>query len=86
MEAIKKETFARNKAETIAKTLKETIEAQKEFENIIHGSKEPLIEEMEIDDDSEEWTEANHSLSQFKHLEELFNVMNVRANLKLKVI
>ena len=51
MEAVKKETFERNRAETIAKTLKETIEAQKELEK--SEAEIVVIEDMVVDNGAE---------------------------------
>ena len=51
MQAIKKETEARNKAETISKVLKDTVEAQKQADNFVRKNTIHSEEEsMEVDE------------------------------------
>ena len=64
MEADKKETFERNKAETIAKTLKETIEVQEELKSQTNS------EDMIIDDEVQVWKEQKTAKKKKKVMRE----------------
>ena len=63
MEAVKKETLERNKAETVAKTLTETLKAYKELNKLKTVNKDDsAVEDMVIDaQENEEWIEQKKS-------------------------
>ena len=71
MEAVKIETYERNKAETISKVLKDTLEAQRDLENSENASaNNNKEEEMIIDDESGVWTHVTNGKNCKGNMEE----------------
>ena len=78
LEALSKETYERNKSETLNKVLKETIEAEKKAKENIKGKKSDVFnlssnseEEMSVDEeDSEGWRKQPKYTKKRKNMEE----------------
>ena len=63
MEAVRIETYERNKAETLSTVLKETIEAKKDLEDN-NGVDDIVVENMVLDDCADEWKKHKSAKNQ----------------------
>ena len=84
MEDLKSETYARTKAETIVKVLKDTLEAKIDLEKQDKVEETEVVEEMEIDEPNEDIGNEDKGWEQQRNERKKIN-KRVRRNKSLKV-